>query len=301
MMCDGRAKSCSAIQVKGFPVKVFISVDIEGISGIVHADMMMPSETEYGRGRALMAGDANAAIEGAVQAGADFILVADGHGPMRNLRIEDLHPAAHLVTGSANARDYCQLEGADSQPFDAAVFLGYHAMAKTEKAIHPHTIAGVAVYELRVNGRPHGETGLNALMLASLGIPTVLVTGDETTCQEARSFLGESIETVAVKSATGRNAAICRPPSATAPEITAATKRALENSSNVTPYDVGEALKIEIDFLTMPQCDRAARTAGIQRVGPMTITVEGSTPWEQYRNLWAGLRSALYEPASWLA
>jgi D-amino peptidase len=282
-------------------VNVFVSVDIEGITGVVHADMMMPGQTEYGRGRQLMTGDANAAIEGVVQAGADYVLVADGHGPMRNLLIEDLHTAAELVTGTGDAKDYCQLEGADSESFDAAVFVGYHAMAKTHKAIHPHTIAGIAVHELRVNDRPHGETGLNATILASLGIPTIMVTGDSTTCAEARDFLGEGIETVAVKRASGRNAAICRPPSATRPEIEAAAKRALERAADIPAITVLQPLRIEIDFLNMQQCARAGRTRGIEQVGPVTIAVEGDDPWEQYRNLWAGLRSALYEPANWLA
>lgn len=280
-------------------MNVFISVDIEGITGVVHGDMMMAGQPEYTRGRKLMTGDANAAIEGAVRAGAQTIVVADGHGPMRNIFIEDLHPAAQLVMGSGDARDYCQLEGADSERFDAALFIGYHAMAKSFKAIHPHTIAGVAVHELRVNGRPHGETGLNALVLASLGIPTVMVTGDETTCAEAREFLGDDIETVAVKRATGRNAAICRPPAATHPEITAAAERALRKVAAGSAAS-SAPLSIEVDFMTMQQCDRAARTQGIERIGPVTIAVTGETPWEQYRTLWAGLRSALYEPASWL-
>jgi D-amino peptidase len=281
-------------------VKIYISVDIEGISGVVHADMMMPGEREYDRGRRLMVNDANAAIEGAVQAGADYILVADGHGPMRNIRIEDLHPAAHLVTGTADARDYCQIEGADTEPFDAAIFVGYHAMAKTFNAIHPHTIAGAAVYELRINGKPHGETGVNAAVLGSFGIPTVMVTGDETTCAEARSFLGDEIETVAVKRAVGRNAAICRPLAATAPEITAAATKALGQIGKVKPYQPESPLQLEVDFVTMAQCNRAANVAGIERIGPMTISITGENPWEQYRNLWAALRAALNEPASFL-
>ncbi len=282
-------------------MNVYVSVDIEGITGVVHADMMMPGEREYDRGRRLMTGDANAAIEGLVAAGAGYILVNDGHGPMRNLLFEELHPAAHLLTGTGNAKDYCQLEAADSRPFDAAVFIGYHAMAKTFAAIHPHTIAGAAVYELRINGRPHGETGLNAAILGALGIPVVLVTGDTTTVAEAQDFLGERIETVAVKEARGRNAAICRPPSATRPEITAAAARALERRRDIQPYTPEQPLRLEVDFLTMPQCDRAARTAGIERLGPLTIGVPGATPWDQYYTLWAALRSALYEPASWLA
>ncbi len=192
-------------------VRIYVSVDIEGISGVVHADMMMPGQTEYGRGRMLMTKDANAAIEGLVQAGADDILVADGHGPMRNLLIEELHEAAALMTGTGDAREACQLEGADSGSFDAAVFVGYHAMARTMNAIHPHTIAGAVVSEIRINGRPHGETGINAAVLGSMGIPTIMVTGDQALVKEARDFLGDGVETVQVKEARGHNAAICRP------------------------------------------------------------------------------------------
>lgn len=282
-------------------MNVYVSVDMEGITGIVHGDMMGAEGREYDRGRRLMTGDANAAVEGLVKAGADYILVADGHGPMRNIFFEDLNPAAHLMTGSANARDYCQLQGADVRDFDAAVFVGYHAMAKTLDAIHPHTIAGIAIHELRINGRAHGETGLNAAVLGSLGIPVVMVTGDTTTMAEAREFLGENIETVSVKEATGRNAAICRPALVTRSEISAAAERALANRANVPPYVPGSPMELEIDFLTMQQCERASRTQGIERTGGVTIVVHGADAWEQYRNLWAGLRAALYEPASWLA
>lgn len=281
-------------------MNVYVSVDIEGISGVVHSDMMSAAGREYDRGRRLMTNDANAAVEGLVQAGADYILVCDGHGPMRNLLIEEMHPAAHLLTGSGDAKDYCQLEGADSRTFDAAVFVGYHAMARTAKAIHPHTIAGAAVSELRVNGKPHGETGLNAAILGSLGIPVVMVTGDTTTVAEARHFLGDGIETVAVKEASGRNAAICRPPSATLPEITEAAKRAIENRAAVPPYNPDRPLLLEVDFLNMMQCDRASRIAGVERSGPLTIQIAGDDPWEQYRVLWAALRAALYEAASFL-
>lgn len=281
-------------------VNVYVSVDIEGITGVVHGDMMMAGQPEYGRGRKLMMGDANAAIAGLVGAGAETILVNDGHGPMRNLLIEDLHPAAELISGSGDAKEFCQLEAAESERFDAAVFVGYHAMARTAKAIHPHTIAGAAVSELRINGRPHGETGLNAAVLASLGIPTVLVTGDQTTVEEARAVLGDGIETVTVKQARGRNAAICRPPAATGPEIEAAARRAMERREQVPLYRPEEPWRLEVDFLTMQQCDRAARTQGVERIGPLSIALHGDRPWDQYRALWAALRSALYEPAAWL-
>lgn len=282
-------------------MNVYVSVDIEGITGVVHADMMMPGQPEYDRGRKLMVGDANAAIEGAVRAGATRIVVADGHGPMRNIKIEDLHPSALLMTGTADARDWCQLEAADLGNFDAALFIGYHAMAKTAKAIHPHTIAGVAVYELRVDGLPHGETGLNALVLGSLGIPVVLVTGDSTTCLEATEMLGNQVRTVSVKDAAGRNAALCRPPAATGPAITAAATEALSNLDAAVVYESPGPAEIEVDFVTMAQCIRASRTAGVEQIGPMTLRMQGDTLWDRYRVLWAALRAAINEPASFLA
>jgi D-amino peptidase len=281
-------------------MKVYVSVDMEGITGITHGDMMMIGQPEYNRGRKLMTDDANAAVEGLVQAGAEYILVNDSHGPMRNMIFEDMHSGAHLLTGSGDAKPHCQLEGANSQEFDCAVFVGYHAMARTWEAIHPHTIAGAVVSELRINGRPHGETGLNAAVLASLGIPTVMVTGDATTINEATTFLGDEIKTVTVKESCGRNAAICRPPAATLPEITAAAKEAVSVRSNVSLYTPDKPQVIEVDFNTMQQADRAGRTAGVQQTGPLNIRIEGEHLWDQYQVLWAALRSALYEPAVWL-
>jgi D-amino peptidase len=282
-------------------LNVYVSVDIEGISGVVHADMMMPGESEYDRGRRLMTADANAAIEGLVQAGATTIVVNDSHGPMRNLLVEEIHEAALLITGTGDAKDWCQLEAADSMTFDAAVFVGYHAMAQSRPAIHPHTIAGAAVAELRINGRAVGETGVNAAVLASLGIPTIMVSGDQTTTAEARAFLGETIETVTVKEARGRNAAICRSPKATRPELTAAAARALANRSAVPLYLPDTPWRMELDTVSLVQAERASRIAGVERIAPQTFVMNGATPWEQYRVLWAALRAALYEPAVWLA
>jgi D-amino peptidase len=280
---------------------VYVSVDIEGISGVVHGDMMMPDAREYDRGRRLMTQDANAAIEGLVKAGADYILVNDGHGPMRNLLVEEIHPKAHLLSGSGNAKDYCQLEGAGDRTFDAAVFIGYHAMANTPKAIHPHTIAGSVVGELRLNGKPHGETGLNAAILGSLGIPTLLVNGDATTMKEAGGMLPAGVGLVAVKEARGRNAAICRPLAEARADIAAAAERALANRASIQPYRPGTPFEIEVDYQTMAQCERGARVAGVEQRGPRTIRITGDNPFEQYRVLWAALRAALCEPAGWLA
>ena len=105
-------------------MNVYVSVDMEGITGITHGDMMMIGEPEYMRGRKLMTGDANAAVEGLLKGGAEFVLVNDSHGPMRNLIFEDMHAGAHLLSGSGDAKAHCQLEGADLREVDCAVFIG---------------------------------------------------------------------------------------------------------------------------------------------------------------------------------
>ena len=281
-------------------MNVYLSVDMEGITGIVHRDMLSQEAKDYDRGRRLMTADAVAAVEGLAQAGATYVLVNDGHGPMRNLLFEEFRAPAYLLTGSGDSKEHCQVEGADLRHFDAAVLVGYHAMAQTPRAIAPHTIAGVAVKELRINGRPHGETGLNAAVLGSFGIPTVMVTGDTTLTEEARQFLGDELVTVAVKEPVGTAAAICRPQSETLPEIRDAARRALENRDRIKPYAPSE-FNLEVDFYTVPQCDRASRVAGVERLGPMTVRIHGDNPWDQYAALWAGLRAALNAPQSWLA
>ncbi len=281
-------------------MNVFISADIEGISGVVHGDFMMPQRPDYSVGRRLMTQDVNAAIEGLGQIDADYVLVNDGHGPMRNILIEDLHPVAHLVSGSGDAKDYCQLEGADSQTFDAAICIGYHAMAATPAAIHPHTIAGGVVAELRLNGRPHGELGLNAAVLGYLGIPTVMVSGDTALAREAEDFLPDGVEIVSVKQATGRNAAVCRPLASARKDITDAVCRAVAMIGQIEPYAVEAPWDLELSFVTMAQWERAARTQGAEQLTPLTIRITGENPWDQYRNLWSCIRSGLYEPAGWL-
>ena len=213
---------------------------------------------------------------GELAAGAETILVVDGHGPMRNLQIEDLDPAATLVTGDADARPYCQLQDADSMPFDAAIFVGYHAMAKTLNAIHPHTIAGAVVHEIRVNGRPHGETGLNALVLASLGDP-------DSDGDRRRDHLCRGAVIPRRRDRDGGGEVSVRPQLRNLPPPEADGEGdprrplavRLERRREVPLYLPGKPLSIEVDFLTMPQCDRASRCHGIDRLNGVTIAVHG--------------------------
>jgi D-amino peptidase len=165
-------------------MQVYISVDMEGIAGVVHEDQTDPIEPrhagEYNRFRRLMTNEANAAIAGALDAGATRVLVNDSHWLTRNLLAEELHPEAELLSGGP--KRLSMMEGIQSG-FDAAMFIGYHARAGTRHAIIDHTYTS-RVYEARINGRPVGELALNAAMAGVHGVPVALVSGDQALAAE---------------------------------------------------------------------------------------------------------------------
>ncbi len=179
-------------------MRVFISVDMEGISGIEKVEEIFRGMPAYEAGRRIMAGDVNAAIQGAIDGGATDIVVADSHGYMCNIRPSDLHHKAKLKSGMK--RVLCQFKGF-SHRFDAAFFIGYHSKAGTADGILSHTWIP-AFKDVRVNGLSVGEYGLNAYLVGSFGVPVVLLTGDDKTVEQARPVLGD-IDYVAVKKSLG--------------------------------------------------------------------------------------------------
>ena len=176
--------------------RVYISVDMEGISGISGPDQTAAGQPEYGRSRKLMAEDANAAIRGAFAGGATEVLVNDSHGGQRNLLPEDLDPRARLISHSF--KRHGMMEGLDDT-FHAVIFVGYHAKAQAPRGLFAHTGSGV-VRDLRVNGASVGEGGMNALLADWYGVPVVLVTGDDAAVDEVRGRV-PGVRGVAVKRA----------------------------------------------------------------------------------------------------
>src|SRR3989454_10570772 len=152
-------------------MRTYISIDMEGIAGVVHESQTDPTNpaaaAEYGRFRRLMTAEANTAIEGALTAGATRVLVNDSHWFMRNLVVEELHQAAELVPGDPKPRSMVkEIDGG----FDAALFIGYHARAGTGNAILDHTYAD-RIHDVRLSGKPVGELGLNAALAERHGPP----------------------------------------------------------------------------------------------------------------------------------
>lgn len=257
-------------------MRVFISADMEGITGIATLDDVSRGELDYEQGRELMHGDVNAAIEGTIEGGAEEVLVNDSHGSMSNLRRADVDDRARLVRGSTKPR---RMMAGLSADHDVALFVGYHAKAGTAGGVLNHTMLGSDLVRLRVNGSEVGELGWNARLAAQLGVPVGLVTGDDKTEEEAEAELRD-VETVVVKTGIGRFAADCRPPGETRPAIRAAAARTVERAASggfEQSLAVETPVRIEADWVTTHHAAGAALQPGVERVDGRTTAVEQRT------------------------
>lgn len=214
------------------PLKVFISIDMEGLAGVVtSADVSSTANGDYDHFRKIMAGEANAAIEGAIRAGATDILVRDSHGAKQNLLPADLDPRARLLRGASTGPKN-MMEGIDST-YAAVVFVGYHAKAGTPNAILEHTSNG-NVIDFSVNGVSLPEGGYNALVAGLYNVPVVFVAGDRAVVDQIRGMLGP-IEGVAVKEEIN-DASNGMSPRAAQDAIRAGVERAVRNRAAARPY-----------------------------------------------------------------
>jgi D-amino peptidase len=222
---------CTVFAQSGDRLKVFISVDMEGIAGVVNPQETGRSGQDYQYFRTVMTKETNAAIEGALAAGASDIVVRDSHGSARNILPELLDRNAQLL------RDWSggpkgMMEGIDDT-FDAVIFVGYHAKAGTPDAVIDHTWSG-GVTDVSVNGVSLPEAGFNALIAGHYDVPVVLVAGDQAVCEQVEALFGE-VETVPVKEGIG-GAALSLHPEVARERIRAGVESALRNLNTYTPY-----------------------------------------------------------------
>jgi D-amino peptidase len=269
-------------------MKVFISADMEGISGVATGQQM--ADSEYQRFRKLMTQDVNAAIEGAFEAGATEVLVGDSHANMSNILIEELDSRARLISG--NNKLLCQMEGIN-EFFDAVFFVGYHGReGGSERAVLNHTIAGLCVTEIRVNGQAVGEAEINAGIAGYYNVPCVLITGDDVLAEEVKQTLPD-IETAIVKRGIDRYSADLLSPKEAQKIIRQKAKLALEKASTVKPHKIEGKLTFDIDFKLTNQAHMTTLFPTIQLVGPKTVRIETEDYVEGYKQLWGCLILAM--------
>ena len=255
-------------------MRIYVSVDMEGLAGVAHPHQVTfgpgVDRADYDRSRALMAGEANAAIEAAFERGARDVVVNDSHWQMRNLRAEELDDRARLVIGD---KPLSMTQGVGDAPdgsFDGAAFIGYHAGAGNPAGVIAHTYSSASVLELRVNGTPHNEAGVNAIRLGHHGVPVMLVAGDDALAAEIEQLLPWA-ERVVVKRGLGYSLADSLSPQEARRAIREGMGRAIERLDRMQFYRPALPLRGEIDFRLPVMADYAAVLPEVERLGPRTI------------------------------
>lgn len=262
-------------------MRVYLSVDMEGVAGVVHVDQTRRTGYDYERARKWMTAETNAAIEGAFAAGATSVLVNDSHGDMRNLELDMLDRRAELISGSLKPLSMVQGVTRDA---GCALFVGYHAGAASRAGILDHTYYGRVVAKLRVypggrsesgplhlGGRDWNETALNAAVCGELGVPVVLVTGDQTVCEQAREHLGDVV-TVQVKDAITRYSARSLLPAVACEKIREGAAQAVRRAPSIKPFRPPAPFDLEIDFVHAACADVAELVPGTRRVSGSTCS-----------------------------
>ncbi|MGE5672835.1 MAG: M55 family metallopeptidase [Mycobacterium leprae] len=268
-------------------MRILISCDMEGITGVTRGKHCSSTEGDYQRFRKLMTKDVNAAIEGAASEGATEFLVVDAHGSGTNILIEELDPRAELISG-VNTH-FCQMEGIDAS-FDGVFFVGYHAREGNGDGVISHTVMGVAVTRLLCNGREVGETGLNAGLAGHYGVPVALVCGDDVVAAEATEILGP-VETAITKQAISRHTArvlSVQTAQNTIRERAAAAVRRIKAGS-VKPYVVPGPVTFELEFKATDSAYMVSLFPTVKRIGAKTVQVTGDDYPSAFKQLWGTL------------
>ncbi|MHC4090261.1 MAG: M55 family metallopeptidase [Planctomycetota bacterium] len=249
-------------------LKVFISVDMEGITDVINREETGSAGSDYPYYRSLMTSEANAAIEGALEAGATEIIVRDSHGSARNLIPEDLHPNARLLRDWSGG-PFSMMEGID-KTFDAVIFIGYHAKAGTTDATLDHTMSSVSIHDLKVNGVSLPEAGWNGLIAGYYDVPVAFLSGDKAAGEQAQSIFGD-IETVAVKEGIGE-ACLNLHPLKSRELIEAGVTKALRRLHDFKPLKYEPPLTVEIQFKNEREAYRGSWYPGATRTGDYGVS-----------------------------
>jgi D-amino peptidase len=250
-------------------MKIFISADIEGVAGVVTPQQGQPGNPEYERARRLMTQEVNAAIEGAFDGGASYVLVSDSHGPMVNLIAEDLDPRAELVSG--RPKPMSMAAGLDAS-FQAVFFTGYHSGAGRHGVLS-HTVSGLAFQALRANGIDCAEATLYGAYAGELGVPVVLLSGDDQLAAQCGKLF-PAAEMVVVKHALGHRTARAMSPENARKAIREAAKRAVSAGKTGENFRIPGPIRLEADLASVVMADLCGTIPVSERVAPRTVAFD---------------------------
>jgi D-amino peptidase len=261
-------------------VKVFISFDMEGVAGIVDWSQCRAPGQPYEEGRALLLGEVNAAIDGALAGGATEIVCNDSHGAMNNLNPADLHGRAAYIAGRHKPR--YMMEGLDDS-FDAVFFVGYHGSISGEPSVLSHTYNPSVISRVTLGGVPVGESGINALVALGHGVPIALITGDQVTMAEAEPFAKQA-ERVVVKGSITRFAAAQVHPEEAREMIYAGAEAAIRRLGSLPLPEIDRPVRLDVEMQSADMAHVAAWVKGVELSGTRSVRIAGDDPLEVYRS-----------------
>jgi D-amino peptidase len=253
------------------PLKVFISVDMEGIAGVVTSEQLGPAGFEYARAREFMTAEALAAIAGARDAGATQIVVADSHGNGQNLLIDKFPPDVTIIRSWP--RPLMMVQGIDST-FDAAVFVGYHASTTNPAGVRAHTISSANLAAVELNGVAMPEAGINAAIAGYFGVPVVAISGDNVAVSEAQALIG-AMEGAVVKQAISFHSAATMTPEAAQQLVRQKVKAGVQRRASIRPYVVRTPVRLDITFKNYTPSEMLSYLPIVQRTTSHAIRFSG--------------------------
>ena len=259
-----------AVQAQS-PLKVFISADMEGVAGVATGDQLSPTGFEYERFRGFMIAEVLAAIQGARDAGATTVVVADAHGNGENLLIELLPDDVTIVRSWP--RPHGMMEGIDST-FDAAVLIGYHAATTSTAGVRAHTLSSATLTFVALNDIAMPEAGISAAIAGHFGVPVVAISGDDVAVAEVEALLGK-IEGAVVKTAIGFHAAVTMTPAAAQSLIRARVKTGVERRRELRPDVLQEPVRLDVSFKHYRPGEILSYLSIVERTGSHSIRFVG--------------------------
>jgi D-amino peptidase len=264
--------------------RIFIVTDMEGVGGVNNAEeQLLPGQRRYEESRKLLTGEVNAAVSGALEAGASEVVIWDGHDSSRSLSIDEIHPRARLIQGEATPADYYLAK----RLYDGIMFVGQHAMAGAKGGVLAHS-QSFNVQNIFLNGKPAGEIGQVAAIGGYFDIPIIMLSGDQAACDE---FLGiqPKGETVAVKQLAGSRSTLSLSHAEARTRIQEAAHKAVTRIHGFAPWKLQEPVEMKIEYFPVkPGVSAAALSHGEDKqVAPRTVVYRGRNVLELYQR-WLG-------------
>jgi D-amino peptidase len=253
------------------PLKIYISADMEGVVGVVTNEQLGPQGFEYARFREFMTAEVNAAIEGALAAGATQIVVSDSHGNGQNLLIEKLNRDVTLVR--AWPRPLMMMQGID-ETFAGAIFIGYHTATTNSEGVRAHTISSARLADVRLKGTSVSEAGLNAAIAGHFNVPVIMISGDDAVVKETRALLGD-VEGAVVKWATGFHSAKTIMPEMSYVMIRDKARTAVARIKDFKPYKLTGPIQLDVRFKNYRPSEVLSYLSIVERTDAHSIRFTG--------------------------